>query len=67
MSVTRALSATQAARLLGMTKETLKKRTEEGLIPYWFKTDTGRRVYSEATIEAHQRRAGELAAERGAA
>jgi len=58
--------ASETARFLGVTPRTLKRLTDQGVIAIWFRTDTGRPVYSRRTIEAHQRRAGELAAERSA-
>ena len=66
MSPDRALSQSQVAKLLHVSTRTVKRWTESGLIPVWFVNDNGRPVYSERTIAAHQRRAGELAAERAA-
>lgn len=57
-----AISMAQAARHIGVNRNHLKKLTDEGKIPYWFKTDSGRYYYSLRTIEAHQ----ELAAQRDA-
>lgn len=62
--IDRALNASAVARLLGVHRKTVKKWTDDGVLPYWFIDDSGRTVYSSATIEAHQRRMGELAAER---
>ena len=61
-----ALNASQVARLLRVDRSTVKKWTDSGQLPVWFKDDNGRAWYSESTIAAHQRRAGELAAERQA-
>lgn len=62
--MTATLSATQAAELLGVHRTTVTKWTRSGHLPVWFYDDNGRPVYSLAVIEAHQRRTGELAAER---
>lgn len=64
--IDRALTASAVAKLLGVHRKTVKKWTDDGVLPAWFVDDNGRVVYSSATIEAHQRRAGELAAERKA-
>lgn len=56
-----ALSMTKAAAHIGIDRHTLKKLTDAGKIPYWFKTDSGRYVYSLTVLEEHQR----LAAQRG--
>lgn len=66
MSLDRALSQSQVAKLLHVSTRTVKRWTESGRLPVWFVNDNGRPVYSERTIAAHQRRAGELAAERAA-
>lgn len=52
--------------MLGVADRTVRKWTRSGLLPVWFYDDSGRAVYSLRTIEAHQRRAGELHAERQA-
>ena len=64
--IDRALNATAVAKLLGVHRKTVKKWTDDGVLPIWFKDDNDRVVYSSATIEAHQRRMGEIAAERRA-
>lgn len=64
MAVDRALNASQVATKLGVHRQTVKKWTDAGVLPVWFRDDSDRPIYSELTIEAHQRRAGELAAER---
>lgn len=66
MTVDRAIGQAEVARILGRDPKTIRKWTRSGLLPVWFEDDNGRAVYSEATIAAHQRRAGELAAERRA-
>lgn len=66
MSVDKALCQAEVARMLGVADRTVKKWTAAGLLPVWFYADNGRPVYSRRTIEAHQQRAGELAAERRA-
>ena len=65
--MTPAMSTADVARKLGKDRRTIKQWTEAGRLPVWFTDDNGRPVYSESTIAAHQRRAGELAAERQAA
>ena len=67
MSEDRALNMSEVARLLGKDRKTIRRWTRAGVLPVWFYDDNGRAVYSARTIEAHQRRAGELAAERKAA
>jgi predicted site-specific integrase-resolvase len=67
MNVGRALNATQTAELLGISRDKLRRLTRIGKIPVWFRDDDGRAVYSGETIAAYQRRAGEIAAEKGAA
>ena len=62
--IDRALNQTNVAKLLGVHRKTVKKWTDDGVLPVWFVDDSGRVVYSAATIEAHQRRSGEIAAER---
>ena len=64
MTVDRALNTTQVADLLGRHRNTIRKWVKAGLLPVWFYDDNGRPVFSQVTIESHQRRAGELAAER---
>jgi DNA-binding transcriptional MerR regulator len=54
-----ALSMTAAAALIGIDRHTLKKLTDEGTIPHWFKTPGGRYMYSRGTIEEHQRLAAQ--------
>lgn len=66
MTVDRALNVAEVARLLNRDPKTIRKWTKQGVLPVWFRDDYGRPVYSAATLEAHQRRAGELAAERRA-
>lgn len=66
MSVDRAIGQAEVARLLGKDPKTIRRWTRTGRLQPWFVDDNGRAVYSEATIAAHQRRAGELAAERRA-
>lgn len=65
--MTATLNATEAAAVLGVHRTTVAKWTKAGLLPVWFHDDNGRPVYSMAVIEAHQRRTGELAAERATA
>jgi len=65
--ITATLSATQAAKMLGVHRKTVAKWRDSGHLPVWFYDDNGRAIYSIAVIEAHQRRIGELAAERAAA
>lgn len=65
--ITATLSATQAARMLGVHRSTVTKWRKSGHLPVWFYDDNGRAIYSIAVIEAHQRRIGEIAAERAAA
>lgn len=65
--MTATLSAIQAAEVLGVHRTTIAKWTKSGKLPVWFVDDNGRPVYSMAVIEAHQRRVGELAAERAVA
>lgn len=59
----KALTGTAVARHLGVHRRTVAKWTKSGLLPVWFWDDNGRPIYSLRTIEAHQRRAGEIAAE----
>lgn len=61
--MSKAISMTQAAKAIGINRSHLKKLTEAGEIPYWFRTDSGRFMYSLDTIEEHKR----LAASRGLA
>lgn len=61
-----ALTQKDVAQKLGVSVKTVRKWTKAGLLPVWFHTEDGRAVYSASTIEAHQRRAGELHAERSA-
>lgn len=56
-----ALSMTATAAIMKIDRHTLKKLTDDGTIPYWFKTPGGRYMYARTTIEEHQR----LAATRG--
>ncbi len=63
MTIQRALSQKQVAAALGVNVRTVRAWTKAGLMPVWFRTETGRAVYSSTTIEAAQRRAGELHAE----
>ena len=65
--MTQALTATEVAERLGVSRNTVGKWTRSGLIPVWFHTDEGRPIYADTVIEAHQRRTGELAAEAGSA
>ena len=58
-----ALNASQVARLLRKDRHTVARWTKAGLLPVWFVDDNDRPVYSLRTIQAHQQRAGELAAE----
>jgi hypothetical protein len=60
------MSAAAVARHLHRDRRTIAKWTQKGLLPVWFIDDNGKPVYSLHTIEAHQRRSGELAAERRA-
>ena len=60
--MSKAISMTQAAKHLGLNPKHLKKLTEAGELPYWFKTDSGRFMYAVETLDAHAR----LAAERHA-
>ena len=53
--MTPAMSMTTAARALGINRSALKKLTDDGKIPCWFVTDSGRYVYSVETIEEHKR------------
>lgn len=64
MTVERALTQKQVATALGVNVRTVRKWTKDGRLPVWFHTEDGRAVYSSTTIEAAQRRAGELHAER---
>lgn len=66
MTADKALCQAEVARMLGVADRTVRKWTKAGVLPVWFRDDSGRPVYSRRTIEAHQRRAGELAAERQA-
>jgi CO/xanthine dehydrogenase Mo-binding subunit len=50
-----AMSMTATARALGMSPATLKKLTDSGDIKCWFVNDSGRYVYSAATVAEHQR------------
>jgi len=50
-----AISMTQAAKLIGVDRGHLKRLTESGEIPYWFRSDSGRYMYSLETIEEHKR------------
>lgn len=61
--MTQALTASEVAQRLGVSRNTVAKWTKSGLIPVWFNTDEGRPIYADTVIEAHQRRTGELAAE----
>lgn len=61
-----AMTAAETARHLGITPRTLAHLTDSGQLPIWMLSESGRRIYSRTTIEAHQRRVGELAAERAA-
>lgn len=60
----RALSASAVARYLKVSRKSVRDWTKAGALPVWFYDDNGRPWYSIATIEAHQRRAGELHAEK---
>lgn len=61
-----AMSASEVARFLGINRKTVKQLTDRGELPYWMLSESGRKIYSRTTIEAHQRRAGEVAAEKAA-
>lgn len=67
MTMTPIITQSDLAAQLGICSKTLRKMTNAGQIPVWFRDDTGRPVYSTEVIAAHQRRAGELHAERQAA
>lgn len=60
------LTASAVAEHLGISRHTVRKWTKSGRLTPWFVDDNGRPVYSLSTIQADQRRAGELAAERRA-
>jgi DNA-binding transcriptional MerR regulator len=62
--VDQALCQAEVARLLHRSPRTIRAWTRSGYLPVWFYDDNGVPVYSAATIAAHQRRAGEIAAER---
>lgn len=53
--MSQALSMTAAAELIGVDRHTLKKLTDAGVIPYWFKSPGGRYMYAAETIEEHKR------------
>lgn len=53
--MSQALSMTAAAELIGVDRHTLKKLTDAGTIPYWFKTPGGRYMYAAETLEEHKR------------
>lgn len=57
------MSQAEVAKALGVDRKTVRRWTREGRLPVWFRTESGRAVYSASTIEAAQRRAGELHAE----
>jgi excisionase family DNA binding protein len=67
VSVSRVLSQAEVARRLGVTPRTLRSWIKSGRIVPWFTDDNGRHVFTEATLEADQLRAGQLAAERRSA
>lgn len=50
-----ALSMTKAAELIGVKRHTLKALTDAGEIPYWFRSPSGRYMYSLETLEEHKR------------
>ena len=50
-----ALSMKKAADEMKIDRKLLKKLTDSGEIPYWFKTPSGRYMYSLETIEEHKR------------
>ena len=55
--MTPAMSMTQAAQALGLNRSKLKQLTDDGVIPCWYVSDSGRYVYSATTIAEHQRSA----------
>lgn len=63
MSIDAAMTQKDVAKALGVNARTVRQWTKDGLLPVWFRTEDGRAVYSSKTIEAAQRRAGELHAE----
>ena len=64
MGIERAMTQKEVAAALGVDRKTVRAWTKNGSLPVWFRTDSGRAVYSSLTIEAAQRRAGELHAEK---
>lgn len=66
MTVSKVLSQAAVARMLGVSRKTVREWTNTGRLVPWFRDDNGRPVYTEETIAADQRRAGEVAAERRA-
>lgn len=61
------MSQTAAAKHLGLSKQRFKALIASGqIVPYCIDPDTGRPLFTADQLSAHQRRAGEIAAERAA-